>query len=90
MRHVTHYLPRAIALHGSAVLREVPHARARVCGLFSAVVVFCRERAAKSVPAPRGHLTVSGCRTLAHGLDGTLLEIPHPPARVGCLSMRGL
>jgi len=29
------------------------------------------------------------CRTLAaHGSGGTLIEIPHPPARVGCLSKR--
>ena len=30
------------------------------------------------------------CRTLAvHRSDGPFLEIPHTPARVGCLSMRG-
>jgi hypothetical protein len=31
----------------------------------------------------------AGSTLAACGSDGALLEIPHPPARVGCLSMRG-
>ena len=69
---------------------EVRRPRARVCGLFSAVVVFCRGRAAKGMSPPRAHVRAFAFRTLAaHDSDGALLEIPHPPARVGRLSMTG-
>ncbi len=49
MRHVTQGILRVVAVHGSAVFREVPHTHARVRSLCSAVVVVCREREAKNV-----------------------------------------
>lgn len=64
-------------------------ARARA-GFFSAVVVLCRERAAKNVLPHVRQVRVFARRTLAaHGSGGALIEIPHPHARVGCLCMRG-
>ena len=53
---------------------------------------FSRTKPEK-VGHPRSRQQVEGdppaCRTLAaHGSGGTLIEIPHPPARVGCLSKR--